>query len=46
MICCHLMNLAYYHGQKIKWDPEKFAFVDGTGDPRWLTRDYRSPWSV
>ena len=45
-ICCHLMNQAYYHGQKLKWDPAKFAFVGGTGDPQWLTRDYRSPWSV
>ena len=45
-ICCHLMNLAYYHGQKLKWDPAKFAFVGGTGDPKWLTRDYRSPWKV
>ncbi len=45
-ICCHLMNQAYYHQQKIKWDPDKFALVDGTGDPAWLTRDYRSPWSV
>lgn len=45
-ICCHLMNQAYYHQQKIKWDPEKFVLVDGTGDPAWLTRDYRSPWSV
>jgi predicted dehydrogenase len=45
-ICCHLMNQAYFHGQKFKWDPVKFTFVDGTGDPKWLTRDYRSPWSV
>jgi hypothetical protein len=45
-ICCHLMNQAYYHHQKLKWDPQQFAFVDGTGDPAWLTRDYRSPWSV
>jgi len=45
-ICCHLMNLAYYYGQPIKWDPEKFCFVGGTGDPKWLTRDYRKPWSV
>ena len=45
-ICCHLMNQAYYHGQKLKWDPAKFTFLDGTGDPHWLTRDYRSPWSV
>ncbi len=45
-ICCHLINQAYYHGQKLKWDPAKFEFVDGTGDPKWLSRDYRSPWSV
>jgi predicted dehydrogenase len=45
-ICCHLMNQAYYHGQKLKWDPVKFVFLDGTGDPKWLTRDYRTPWSV
>ena len=45
-ICCHLMNQAYYHQQKLRWDPAKFAFVGGTGDPKWLTRDYRSPWSV
>jgi predicted dehydrogenase len=46
VICCHLMNLAYYFDQKIKWNPTEFKFVGGTGDPRWLTRDYRSPWSV
>ena len=45
-ICCHLTNLAYYHGQPIKWDPAKFEFVGSTGDPKWLTRDYRAPWSV
>ncbi len=45
-ICCHLVNQAYYHGRKIQWDPAAFAFVGGTGDPKWLTRDYRSPWSV
>jgi predicted dehydrogenase len=45
-ICCHLMNLAYWNGKKLQWDPAKFAFVGGTGDPKWLTRDYRSPWSV
>jgi hypothetical protein len=45
-ICCHLMNQVYYHGQKVQWDPAKFAFTGGTGDPKWLTRDYRSPWKV
>jgi predicted dehydrogenase len=45
-ICCHLMNQAYFHGKLIKWDPAKFAFTGSTGDPKWLTRDYRSPWTV
>jgi predicted dehydrogenase len=45
-ICCHLVNLAYHHGQKLKWDPAKFVFVGGSGDPKWLTQNYRSPWSV
>jgi predicted dehydrogenase len=46
VICCHLMNLSYYHGQAMKWDPKNFKFVDGTGDAKWLTRDYRGPWNV
>ena len=45
-ICCHLMNQAYYNHKKITWDPAKFAFTGGTGDPKWLTRDYRGPWTV
>jgi len=45
-ICCHLMNQAYYNHQKITWDPAAFAFAGGTGSPKWLTRDYRKPWSV
>lgn len=43
-ICCHLMNLTYYHGKPIKWDPASCAFIDGTGDPAWLQssrRDYK-----
>jgi predicted dehydrogenase len=45
-ICCHLMNQSYYHHAKLQWDPAKFEFTGGTGDPKWLTRDYRSPWKV
>lgn len=45
-ICCHLLNLAYLHGQKIDWDPEKLTFANGSGDPKWLTRNYRTPWTV
>jgi predicted dehydrogenase len=45
-ICCHLMNQSYYHQARLRWNPARYKFAGGTGDPRWLTRDYRSPWSV
>jgi predicted dehydrogenase len=45
-ICCHLLNQSYYHHTGFKWDPAKFKFIAGTGNPKWLTRDYRAPWSV
>lgn len=45
-ICCHLMNLAYYHGQPLQWDPAANAFVGGAGEPAWLTREYRGEWRV
>jgi predicted dehydrogenase len=45
-ICCHLFNQSYFHHARLKWDPAKFEFIGGTGDPKWLTRDYRSPWTV
>ncbi|MCH8193242.1 MAG: hypothetical protein IIA65_04405 [Planctomycetes bacterium] len=46
VICCHLMNLAYYHGEKMRWDPAQNRIAGGTGNPAWLTRDTRSPWNV
>jgi predicted dehydrogenase len=45
-ICCHLLNQSYYHHASFQWDPASFEFTGGTGDPKWLTRDYRAPWSV
>ena len=45
-ICYHLMNQSYFHNAGFKWDPAKNEFAGGTGDPKWLTRDYRSPWKV
>jgi predicted dehydrogenase len=45
-ICCHLINQSYYHHALLRWDPLKFKFIAGTGNPKWLTRDYRSPWSA
>ncbi len=43
---CELVNLAYYHGQKLKWDPAKEVFIDGTGDASWLHPIVRPPWKA
>ncbi len=45
-ICCHLLNQSYYHHASFRWDPARLEFTGGTGDPKWLTREYRAPWSV
>jgi len=42
VICCHLLNQLYYHNETIKWDPARLCFTGGTGNPAWLTRDYRN----
>jgi len=46
VICCHLINQSYYHHARFGWDPVKYAFTNGTGDPAWLTREYREPWKL
>ena len=43
---CHLVNLAYYHGQNFKWNPAKNQFADGTGNKEWLDVPHRGPWKV
>lgn len=43
---CHLVNLSYYHGQTLKWDPAREQFTDGTGDPSWLDVPHRATWKV
>jgi hypothetical protein len=43
---CNLVNLAYYHGQLLKWDPKKEDFTGGTGKRDWLGREYREPWKL
>jgi predicted dehydrogenase len=43
---CHLVNFAYRYGKPLRWDPRREQFLDGTGDPRWLWRDYRGPWRL
>ena len=46
VISCHLLNLGYRHGQAIQWQPETMEFAAGSGDAKWLTREYRDEWRV
>ena len=41
-----LCNLSYVHDTGFGWDPAKNVFADGTGDARWLAKDYRGDWKV
>jgi predicted dehydrogenase len=41
VICCHLLNQLYFNNATMKWDPAKFCFTGGTGNPDWLTSNYR-----
>jgi predicted dehydrogenase len=43
---CHLVNLAYYHGERMKWDPARNRFTDRTGNKDWLDVPHRRPWRV
>ena len=43
---CNLVNMVYFSGKGLKWNPKKEQFVDGTGDASWLTREYRAPWKL
>jgi len=45
-ICCNLMNQSYYNNARILWDPKNLKLREGSGDPKWLTREYRAPWNV
>jgi predicted dehydrogenase len=43
---CNLVNLAYFYGRHLKWDPAGEKFKEGTGETKWLGRDYRKPWKL
>jgi predicted dehydrogenase len=43
---CQLVNLTYFHGQTLKWNPAKEKFTDHTGNAQWLGKEYRKPWKL
>ncbi len=43
---CNLVNLAYFHGLPLQWDPKKEHFTGENGKKAWLGREYRKPWAL
>ena len=43
---CHLGNLAYWHGRKLKWDPKNWKFIGDDKANEWLDYDRRDPWQL
>ncbi len=43
---CHLGNIAVRTGKKINWDPKKEVIVGDSEAAKWLTKEYRKPYSL
>jgi predicted dehydrogenase len=43
---CHLGNIAVRTGKKIHWDPATETIVDDPETSKWLTKEYRAPYSL
>ena len=46
VIACHLLGFAYYYGRNLKWNPTSHEFTAGTGEAKWLHREYRGSWKL
>lgn len=43
---CHLGNIAVQTKKKIVWDPKTETIVGDAEASKWLTKEYRSPWTL
>lgn len=43
---CHLGNIAVRTGKKIHWDPKTESIVGDDETARWLTKEYRKPYTL
>ncbi len=43
---CHLGNLAYWYGRKLRWDPEHWRFVNDPEACCLMDRPRRDPWHL
>ncbi len=41
---CHLGNIACWLGRPVKWNPDKWEFVNDEEANRWINRPKREPW--
>src|SRR5665213_1056491 len=41
---CHLINLAYWHGRKLNWDPHTWEFPGDAQANEWRDRPRREPY--
>ncbi|HMF36528.1 MAG TPA: hypothetical protein VKF17_07800 [Isosphaeraceae bacterium] len=41
-----LVNLAYWNGRPLHWDPARWEFVNDAEANRWLDRERRDPWQL
>ena len=43
---CHLGNIAVRTGKKINWNPETETIVNDSAAAKWLTKEYRKPYTI
>ena len=43
---CHLVNLAYWHGKKLTWDPQSWEFPGDAEANGWRDRARRDPYQL
>ncbi len=43
---CHLGNIAVRTNKKIHWDPASETIVGDSEASKWLTKEYRKPWTL
>ena len=43
---CHLGNIAVRTGKKLTWDPAKEEFVGDAETAKWVSKEYRQPWTL
>ena len=46
MIACHLANIAFRTGRRIKWDVEREQISGDAEAQKLITKPYRAPWSL